>query len=926
MILQASASISKHIASKRTVCNTGARMDLSTCISEVQRLYQRGDTYLVFPSEVIAQGWRRALVSVETGPAAIRTDRIVSWDVFKERAIPIKEDRRPASKLYRLIFADALIEENAESPFLTSLIHREYARERPNVAGVLAQLLPQLFGLMGARDRLGSETGKDLGEIFQRYRDFLNRCRLFEPNWELRGHVRLDHVPWRPVIFWPGLLEDFPDYRDELLPHVEIVELVSPGGDGRGYTPAPAAVYRGSREEIRALCDQIEQDLDSGVEFHEIAISAGDLNSLRPWLSAEATRRDIPIRYADGSPVIEQPGGTVFQRIDEVARGDFGVTSLAALLKDHSVPWKDGERHRKLCDFGFAAHCYDRTAWREAFRIVPELSDDRQRRRYGAMEGYYRSLERAILALSGATSAGALRRAFRQFADRYIADRAGEMWKTSGYSRVERVYETALGQLRSIVNLEENGLNVPKPWRFFLTLLSDSTYVFPAAGEAIPVYSYRVAAGLPVRKHYVIGLGQAATRVRRMTPLGIRSDEAKRIYGQKADRSAAFLHAYGGAVGNTICSCSLDTPGGAQVPAAELLWPELEFHPRENHWDVEEYWWSHRESGAPTSLYLRQATGLERALSTTLMPVSANYQYQPVHPDVLPLLRRPETWSPTTIDRFSRCPFAFFLQEGLGVQNRIWGYFPANPPLMGTILHRIMARAIKAGVADVAGIVTEEFGRPEGKLFLPRIGTDVREVFFVAVVRMLLDHPELGKAAQQAGRDESTHAVSTRAVTEHKLVLQLDSINLKGTADLIIRGDGGDTIIDYKSRLRPEHGPGKIFPEDGEYLRDSSTLQLPLYSLMYGHGSGRPVNRLVYVDLTSAEVKVIADRAGNQRVASAWERLQRVLEQLPDYIGRIEEMVSTGELRCDDNPDCSACRVRSMCRSCFVTRRFSGDS
>jgi RecB family exonuclease len=299
-----------------------------------------------------------------------------------------------------------------------------------------------------------------------------------------------------------------------------------------------------------------------------------------------------------------------------------------------------------------------------------------------------------------------------------------------------------------------------------------------------------------------------------------------------------------------------------------------------------------------------------------------NFQKVPVDPDVLPLLRRREVWSPTTVDRFGQCPFAFFLRESLNIRSRRWGYFPANPPLTGTILHRIMARAIllrpdEDRSREVAEIVAREFDTPAGRLFLPRIGTEARNRYVAAVVRTLLDHPELGQPVQRAAGD---------IVTEHTLSHRLDSISLEGTADLIVPGEEGDAVYDYKSRLRQEHGSGKVLPEGAGDLRESSTLQLPLYALMYHGETGRQVDRLVYVDLTSAEVKVIADRRGDKRTARGWERLQGILDGLPDYVGRLEKMVSTGDLRCDEEPDCSACRVRSICRSCFVTRRYVGDS
>ena len=927
MILQASQFTC--VASNFDVCNTEETMDQSGYAATVVEQYDRGNTLLVFPSEVTAEGWRRALVTRRGGYRAIRVDRVVSWDMFKKWAIPVKEQRRPASRLSRLVFARQLIDDNGTDPFLTSLIHPDFAAGRPNVSSSLTQLLPQLAGMMDVREHLRPQIGADIAEVFRRYREFLDRFFLFEPNWELRGHVHLDRIPWRPVLFWPELLEDFRDYGDELVPHIDVVSL-----PGLEENPAPTAVYASSRDEITALFDRIEDDLAAGLEPWQIAVSAADLAGLRPWISEASARRDVPIRYAEGLPVLEQPGGTVFQRIDDVVRGRFGVVSLAALLQDRSIPWREAGQKARLVEFGFTAHCYDRKEWRQAFEILKE-GPARDRSRYLPLQKHYLTLERDISAVMSAKTPSALQRAYRQFADHHIERPGGEGWHHGPFRKVERVYETALDQLASMIELEERGFPVTRPWNFLLSLLADQTYVFPAGGDAVAVFPYRVAAGLPSVRHYVIGLAQGTTRVRRQSPMGLRSDEVRVFFGDSLDRSAPFLHAYGGALGNTVCSCALATPGGTQVPAAELVWPAEPATPRTNHWDTERQWWSRAAASPPAVMYLRQRCGLERALETTLFPVASNFQVQPVDPEVLPLLHRPEKWSPTTVDKFNRCGFAFFIQEGLQVTSRRWGYAPTNPMVLGSVLHAIMARVVAshglAGSAgdreEVARIVTDEFSRPESRLYLPRLGIEARNEYVTAVVLALF-----GDGRFTVGSSGSDSAVTDSSGTErgdeveHNFDVTVGPLQLTGTADRIVRSEGGDTIYDYKTRLGPWHGAGKVLPHESDDPRDSSSLQLPLYALLHTQETGRQVERIAYVDLTAAEIKVIADRTGTKRTTAAWERLQQLQARLPEYLSRIDELVSSGAFQCEDEPDCSTCPVRAICRSCFVTRRFTDGS
>ena len=90
--------------------------------------------------------------------------------------------------------------------------------------------------------------------------------------------------------------------------------------------------------------------------------------------------------------------------------------------------------------------------------------------------------------------------------------------------------------------------------------------------------------------------------------------------------------------------------------------------------------------------------------------------------------------------------------------------------------------------------------------------------------------------------------------------------------------------------------------------------------------SQRSVERLVYVDLSAGKVDILTDTTGRKEPVNARERLRRLVEVLPDEVTQIARAVDAGDLRCREEPDCSACGVRAICRSCFVTRRYGDDA
>ena len=53
-------------------------------------------TALVFPSEIAAEFWRRS-ATLPGAQRAIREDRFVSWDRFKEEAFEIRESALPVN-------------------------------------------------------------------------------------------------------------------------------------------------------------------------------------------------------------------------------------------------------------------------------------------------------------------------------------------------------------------------------------------------------------------------------------------------------------------------------------------------------------------------------------------------------------------------------------------------------------------------------------------------------------------------------------------------------------------------------------------------------------------------------------------------------------------------------------------------------------
>ncbi len=890
--------------------------------------YDRNDTLLIFPSEVAAAAWRRALAE-DPARGAVRSDRVISWDVFKEWAVPVKRTRKPVGRLARRAFAVALLEENGADPFLTTLVNPDFPDSAGGSAGALTRMLPQLPFLLRHSGALRSGLAQDLTVTMARYQQFLTEHALFEPEWELSRAVDLSHISRIPVVFYPELLEDYAEYEPLLRGQIETVPLPQPDS-------IPAQRFASIQEEIAAAMDRIEDALRAGTPGYRTAITAADLEGVRPWLEAEAARRGIPLRFAAGSAVATQGGARLFSRMREALDGDFSAATVAGLVMDGALPWKGRSFLRALVQFGYAGHCYHAHRWEEAFDLAERVlseGTDRERRaipvttaQLPVLRQRYRALTRHLQAVRAAGTARALRRALRTFRDAHLEAPEHPDWTSDG-GATEKVYETALTELEAIVRLEERGVTIPRPWSFFLDALEERNYVARGVSGAVPVYPYRVAAGIPAQVHCVIGLTQGQTRVRAMPPLGVRQDELRTIGWEGHDRSRAFLVAYGTVTGTTTLSCSDQGPSGAHVPAAELSVPPEPCPAGGGPWHREREWWRSEAAPIPTELYRPQRRGLERALSTTLVPVADDLRHEPIPADLLPRLALPRGYSPSMIDTYLQCPFSFLMKHVLQVREEEYGFVPDRHIVLGNILHIALERVLDLPPEErrqtLRSVLREEFGRDHVRFQLAPAGIAAQIDFAQRAMATLLEDPRL--EAMRPGTTEAPISGEISGVPVSGRVDRVAGVHHWDDATGVFDGKPL-AILDYKLSLRAHHTGKAVFGSDGSAPEESHSLQLPLYALLLSRKSGHSVERLTYVGLRTAEVKPLADPAadgaGGRFAREGAQKLERMEEALPHFIQEMHAAVSRGDFQCREETGCSRCRIRSICRSCFVTRRY----
>jgi len=869
---------------------------------------------LVFPSEVGADFWRRRLVS-SCGLGAIERSRVISWDEFKEQFVPLQQKNRPVSSAHRRVFALSLLGRNSREGFFRRLVGAGHADRSALYMRSVAAGLPSLQAIIRHRFFSGipADLQADLSIVYASYLDFLSRNHLFEPEWERGsvidgGDVRERLSGKRVVLYFPELLDDFAGYADALRESVVLcgadsfaeLEQKRPGID----------LFPDYRSELQYLFERIDTLLQSGVTPQEITVTALELEDQRDFLEIEARRRGVPVRIQSGRPLSSLPGASFFSRIRDVLSADFSILSLSSLCMDRSVPWRNAAGLSRLVQFGYRNHCYSDVEWNAALRLAgPSAYETAQR---------YGGLHRVLSGVSRARTLSDLQAAIQRFASQELDH---ERWSQAA----ERVYErtiATLGDIRATIDglAPEDGAAVAHettPWTLFLALLSETKYVSRTPGGAVSIYDYRVTAGIDARYHFLTGFSQDAVRIPEKRPFGIRADQIE--LSDDGNRTQAFITAYLLSGADVRLSCATKSPRSAHIPVVGFSMNPPE--PR-----AESEWWTRTGAPPPDRLFQPDDEGLRRYFllpraPETAVPAILNRpaSFQDVRVDDASLQRLPafDHLSATALDGYQRCPFSYLLANLLRIQTDPWGRRGLDARRLGSLYHRVLQRVsvYSISVERIVQITEEETGEPGFLLEIPRWYRSAK------VQKVAAD----ACRSNQLLLDQFPNA---SPVLREELVQEtVGTVPVSGRIDLILEDESGLTVIDFKTGAMPTFREiwGSVPGDDAPDFSTARSLQLPLYAVLAEQEIGKPVSRLYYAQPVKDSLKAIADYGSKHRNGKIGaDYLQSITQTLPPFLQSVRERMEEGDFTCTAD-DCTACRLRSICRSCFVIRSGRSD-
>lgn len=923
-------------------------------MTEVKRLLLEllGDDeqLFVFPSEVAADFWRRECLKL-SGRRAIWEDRFLSWDRFKEATFQLSQRAAPVNRVIRMLFAATLLDENRSGePVFTSLVGSEYSESSPAFLKTITGILPELKRyrdvMEGARrtarpgeafKAVDEATRIDLELLWKRYHAFLEDNGLFEPSYD---RIDVSALKKHYHVFFPEVIEDW----KEALPfldshHIHPVSAAEP--------PArPVIRYENSVQEMRSLLRELSLLLGGGTDPADIAITVPRLEAWESFIRRDTELAGIPIDIRQGRTLAEYPETRLFFRLSECHGSGYTIDALKRLFLCRAYPWRHRRAGESLVRWGIEHHCAGRYG-------IQEIRDPWEEKlgQVGAGNGsaaadarslldFYTGFSREVSALVRARSFGDLRNRLQRFIKSWLDT---EEWA----SESRRIFQFALDALNDLIEAHGRieGIKVADSYSLWLATLGERLYVQRSGTAGIPVYPYRVSAGIAPAHHFVLGATQIGTQVDWRPLSFLREDERNSLGVEDASATEAFLRLYLSSGGKVVMSFSDQDVAGVELPPGYFVMRgaversvTLDVERDSDPYLIEAAVWSGL-AAPPARAYRIQREGAGyfsrvgmslREGDLTVATLESSALRERLTQRLCDESGRLEI-SPTRLDRFWACAYGFLLSTALSVDERSFTIEWTDPRAIGSLMHEVVRR-IFLRIKDLGGRFEGQRIEEYRKILAEELDTSLEEwelrgeSFSPPVWNSLRIHlrERLSRLLEEEAERFSGFRVEA---IETEYAVEGETRRLKGRIDRVSADDDdGMLLVDYKRTDRVKRRDLRVDDEDaggeeGPVAASGrpTTFQIPFYVKLI-EAQGRPVKTAAYYAIEKAKYDVVFDEDGRK----AWlrrEELERLLASTENAIRVMELRVRGGAWMVPDlRSGCEECRFRSICRMKYSVR------
>jgi len=903
----------------------------------IKQYIEKRDTIFVFPSETAARFWLKRSFSF-THRRTLSHERFISWDHFKRTTFKYSLPAfQPVNEAARTLFLHHLLAKNREKSFFRSIIPGEYAEYSPLQITALREILPYLnrvSDIPRLDQGIEADKKKDLLLLLDKYLEFLEACRLFEPGY---NQPCLEVNSFNYLLFYPEILADFHylNRKGWLSSHpgIKIISLTD-------EAPGPElklTSFENSEEELAWLLLKIGALLDNQVDPAEIAISLPSLEQVESRLLLLSRLHEVPLQIHMSKTVLRYPQARLFSAMKSCIDSGFSIESLKTLLLNRALPWKKEQLNRKLIRFAVYYRIFRNYStpgvkidlWQKNIKKAlasPEPQGGFKSEEIGEITDYFKRLKSSLTAIAESRDFTGLKEKLLSFSDSFLS--------TADFSEDElKVFQFSLKALNELISAAarfSDSRQLSSPFAIWVAYLEEKPYAPGDLPPGIAVYPYRLAAAIRPKYHFVINACQSGTEhiIRPYPFLNIHEEYslADILSTGEYDLSAPFIRLYSLSGEEVFFSYARKSYSGISLPPAHFVtsgsisnFSESGEERLSDPYSIERALWAEEQVTGLKRLYRGQLQGFSRAIETSLKAKSLNLWHTPLDQEhrrrISRRLRNREGYlviSPSSLEQYDNCAFNFLLDRCLAIDEESYLAESWEARETGNILHEIYYRfyqwVIEQGgllendsfahyqvqLKDITSGVLERYGRNQPLPVFPLWREKRRNIEDLALALLEFD---MKVFPGQRIIDVEKLLTVTLQPEERK-------VKLTGRIDRIAVNSKGMGVVDYKKSRTPKSGD--IF------AARPTSFQIPFYILLLAK-SGSKTDWAAYYSMEEKKYIMLLDNEPELQ-EFAGRNLAETIEGMIKNIENGDFSMATAA----KNINCRFCPYQGICRHNFI--------
>ncbi len=893
---------------------------MKNVISILKKELPDRNSVFVFPSEITASFWNKRALDL-TDQKALRSSRFISWDHFKEIILGTQKPEQPVNAVIRALFTISLLKKNScDSSVFSCLINPKFSSNSISFLKYINSILPVLksFNEIDSVNlaKIPVELLNDLSFLYKEYNNFLNSNNLFEPSYE--EYVHSDISDKKYFLFFKDTIADFHRYSAQLNSS-PIVTLVS---FAECDTPVKNKIkcFSSSAGELRWVFSEIARLLRNGESIRQIAVSVPRLMDMDKDLIFLSEKYNIPINLRYGRVLTDYPEGRLFSILSECFNTGNSIETLRALFLNNSYPWKEKDKGKNLVKFGIEKYCNRNYLTRDKNRGKIHSVWKRELKKHGEQDllQFYNHFTTALKDLITSETFDELNKNLTIFISNFLDT---SLWDNDSLY----IFQGCRDFLNNIAVFSNKFTfqSSVSPYALWLMLMKEKIYVKKSTTDGIPVYPYKVSAGIFPKYHFIVMASEETIKVTIPPFPFLRDDQRSAINIEEKNLSSDFLKLYLLSGKNVCISCSKETPFGPELPPGYFITDSMieNITAFSDMYENEKQFWPGGE--APEFLSPLQVRGLERIAATSFIRKRNNFTKQKLptgdQVKIFSIITEDKGFLPVSaasLEDFHRCPFYYLMKKGLQLHEKRYHFEFSTSLEKGIIFHSLLA-----------GLLTR-IKRTEGSFQagnIEKYKTILKDEFQTFIDRREKGGVVFFDPVWEAEKDRIWKALITFLEKETKVMPDYkireiekkyeayDSekkILLKGRVDRISENEDSIVLIDYKLKNAPEK---RSVAGD-----DPSSFQMPFYIYLASLNNLRITKALYYLILSGKYIKVF-DLPGGGWLDT--EGITTVIQKVEDNLSLMLKDIDGGKFHTNSSDsNCLNCYMKRICRERFTVR------